>query len=76
MQRSRSSQGVRLYRFAVPVNPTYQQSMEQLLKLSKKRSGRLIVSRSLHERARPMQSPACAGFTSGIERTVTCLKKI
>ena len=62
VQRSRSSQGVRLYRFAVPVNPKYQQSMEQLLNLSEKRSGRLIVARILRACARSMQSPARAGL--------------
>jgi hypothetical protein len=54
VQRSRSSQGVRLYRFSVPVDPTCRQSVAQLLKLSEKRSGRLIVARSLGRRP---QSP-------------------
>lgn len=62
VERSRSSQGVRLYRFAVPMNSTCRQSMEQLLDLSENRSGRLIMARRLRERARSKQPHASAGL--------------
>ena len=51
IQRSRSSQGVRIYRFILPANTSVRGALEQLLKLSEKRNGRLIVARSLQKRA-------------------------
>jgi hypothetical protein len=47
VKRSPSFQGVRLFRFAMPLDSTQKESMRQLLKLSEKRSGRLMVLRSL-----------------------------
>jgi predicted transcriptional regulator len=62
VQRSRSSQGVRLYHFAIPVNSTHARNVEELLKVSEKRSGRLVVARSLKKRERPMEGPPRAGL--------------
>jgi predicted transcriptional regulator len=62
VRRSRSSQGVRFYRFDVPLNSAIEQSMEQLLRLSAERAGRLIITRSLVARAQRIQAPACRGL--------------
>jgi DNA-binding transcriptional ArsR family regulator len=55
-ERSRSSRGVRFYRFAAPADPACRQSIEHLMKLSEKRSGRLVVAGSLSKRERSVQS--------------------
>jgi predicted transcriptional regulator len=62
VRRSRSSQGVRFYRFDVPLNSAIERSMEQLLRLSAERAGRLIVTRRLVVRAQRIQAPACGGL--------------
>jgi hypothetical protein len=62
IQRSRSSQGARLYRFALPIDPAYRQNMEQLLELSETRGGRLILSGRLRERARHLKNTARTGL--------------
>ena len=51
VQRSRSSQGIRLYRFADLDAPDKRESLEHLLKLSENRSGRLLIARNLLSRA-------------------------
>jgi DNA-binding MarR family transcriptional regulator len=56
VHRSRSSQGVSLYRLVTPLDSAFQQGIEEVLKLLEKRSGRLPVARSLRERAQPMLS--------------------
>jgi DNA-binding IclR family transcriptional regulator len=50
VRRSPLFRGVRLFRFAMPLDSIQQESMRQLLKLSQKRSGRLMVVRSLGRR--------------------------
>jgi predicted transcriptional regulator len=62
VRRSRSSQGVRFYRFDVPPNLSIERSMEQLLNLSAERAGRLIVTRRLVVRAQRLQAPARGGL--------------
>jgi hypothetical protein len=47
VKRSPSFQGVRLFRFPMPLDSTRQESMGQFLKFSQKRSGRLMLVRSL-----------------------------
>jgi DNA-binding MarR family transcriptional regulator len=62
VRRSRSSQGVRFYRYDVPRNSAIEQSTEQLLTLSAERAGRLIVTRRLVARAQRIQAPARGGL--------------
>jgi len=62
VRRSRSSQGVRFYRFDVPLNSAIERSTEQLLKLSAERTGRLIITRRLVVRAQHFQVPARGGL--------------
>jgi hypothetical protein len=62
VRRSRSSQGVRFYRFDVPLNSAVEQSTEQLFGLTAERAGRLMVTRRLVVRAQRIQSPARAGL--------------
>ena len=62
VQRSRSSQRVRLYRFILPPEAIYQESLKQLLELSETRSGRLIVIRRLRQRAKTVPAPARSGW--------------
>jgi hypothetical protein len=62
VQRSRSSQGVRFYRFDVPLNSSFQQSTEGLLKLSEERNGRLMVTGRLTARAQLVRAPARGGL--------------
>jgi DNA-binding MarR family transcriptional regulator len=56
VRRSRSSQGVRFYRFEL------NSATEQLIKLSAERAGRLIVTRRLVVRAQRIQAPARGGL--------------
>jgi hypothetical protein len=56
VRRSRSSQGVRFYRF----EPN--SAMEQLIRLSSERAGRLLVTRRLRVRAQRIQAPARGGL--------------
>jgi DNA-binding MarR family transcriptional regulator len=51
VKRSPSFQGARLFRFVMPLDSTQKESIRQLLKLSEKRSGRLMVVRGLRGRA-------------------------
>jgi DNA-binding transcriptional ArsR family regulator len=62
VKRSRSSQGVRLYRFTFPCESTNQNSLEKLWKLSEERSGRLIIAKRLNLRGQTAQSPVRAGW--------------
>ena len=62
VRRSRSSQGVRFYRFDVPLNSAIEQSTKQLLRLSAEPAGRLIVIRRLVVRAQRIQAPARGGL--------------
>ena len=62
VRRSRSSQGVRFYRFDVPRNFSFQQSTEELLNLSEERDGRLIVTGRLSVRTQSTQAPARGGL--------------
>jgi hypothetical protein len=56
VQRSRSSQGVRLYRFAAPVSAAPRETLEHLFGLSENRSGRLLIAKALRERT-PRMGP-------------------
>jgi len=56
VRRSRSSQGVRFYRFEL------NSATEQLIKLSAERAGRLIVTRRLVVRGQRIQAPARGGL--------------
>lgn len=62
VERSRAYQGARFYRFTLPREPTCQQVLEELLKLSEKRSGRLVIARRLSLRMPTVQLPARAGW--------------
>ncbi len=55
LNRSRSSRGIRIYRFVKPQNPAQHEGITQLLKLSEKRSGRLVLANSLRKRELSMQ---------------------
>ena len=59
VERSRASQGARLYRLAVTETDP---DLLKLMNLSKNRSGRLEVAKRLRERARQVQSPSGAGL--------------
>lgn len=47
IQRSRGSQGVRLYRFAVPPDPSRYSCFLELMRLVEKRPGRLLLLKNL-----------------------------
>ena len=47
IQRSRGSQGVRLYRFAVFTDPLRQSSFKELMSLAEKPNGRLLLLKHL-----------------------------
>jgi predicted transcriptional regulator len=62
VRRSRSSQGVRFYRFDVPPNSAIEEAAKQLLEFSAERAGRLIVTRRITARAQHIQAPARGGL--------------
>ena len=47
VERSRVSQGVRLYRFTVPADPERGDASEQLFALANRRAGRVVLSKKL-----------------------------
>ena len=47
VERSRVSQGVRLYRFIVPADPERGDALEQLFALANSRGGRVVLSKKL-----------------------------
>jgi len=51
VQRSRSSQGVRLYRLHPMKDPSQQHSFKDLMNLASTRSGRILLIRTLQQRA-------------------------
>ena len=67
VQPSRSNGGVRFYRFVTPANSDRRESVEQLLTLSAKRAGRLIVVRRLRECAQSLGSSNSADSYLSIE---------
>lgn len=58
IQRSRGSQGVRLYRISVPADASRYSSFMELMGLAKNRDGRLLVLKHLPRRdSRPLRRP-------------------
>jgi hypothetical protein len=62
VRRSRSSQGIRLYDFAVQESFAHQESLHQLLTISDSRSGRLLIARTLQNHRPPMNALERAGL--------------
>ena len=50
VERSRVSEGVRLYRFTVPADPQRGDAWEQLFALANSRAGRVVLSKKLRGR--------------------------
>jgi hypothetical protein len=48
LQRSRGSRGIRLYRFSAPIDPSCYSCFLELMRLSDKRTGRLLLLKHLH----------------------------
>jgi hypothetical protein len=58
IQRSRGSQGVRLYQISVPADPLRCSSFIELMELAKSREGRLLLLKHLPRRdSRPLRRP-------------------
>jgi hypothetical protein len=54
IQRSRGSQGVRLYRISVPTDPSCYSCLMELMSLAENRDGRLLLLKHLpRESSRP-----------------------
>jgi predicted transcriptional regulator len=55
IQRSRGSQGVRLYRISVPTDPSRYSSFTELMILAENRDGRLLLLQHLPRDSRPLR---------------------
>jgi hypothetical protein len=53
IQRSRGSQGVRLYRISVPTDPSCHSCFIELMRLAENRDGRLLLLKHLPRESRP-----------------------
>jgi hypothetical protein len=53
IQRSRGSQGVRLYRISIPTDPSRYSCFIELMRLAENRDGRLFLLRHLPRESRP-----------------------
>lgn len=55
IQRSRGSQGVRLYRISVPTDPSRYSCFTELMTLAENRDGRLLLLKHLPRVSRPLR---------------------
>jgi hypothetical protein len=62
IQRSRGSQGARMYGLSMPADPSRRRGFQELMSVVQTRPGRLLLVRSLRQLDRPKSSPAREGL--------------